>query len=91
MNLEIEEIRSCVRRKDIKAALSLIASLEGTSGLVAPLQVLKAICLQQIWGLFPQMMKSRRRPVNGKLVISRPSAFCRDINNLPPLRVLGPA
>ena len=46
MNVEIEEIRSCVRRKDIKTALSLIASLEGTSGPVPPLQVLKAICLQ---------------------------------------------
>jgi len=46
MNSEVEQIMSCIRRRDSKTALSLMASIEGTRGLCARLQVLKAMCLQ---------------------------------------------
>lgn len=46
MSTEVEQIKTCIRRKDTKMALSLIASAEKTGGPCPRLEVLKAICLQ---------------------------------------------
>jgi hypothetical protein len=46
MSTEVEEIESCIRRKDTRTALSLITSAEKTGGPCPRLEVLKAICLQ---------------------------------------------